>query len=814
VIPDLAPIAAAHDPRLAVVPVRFRYGQRRFATIVAKLVLRLIDGAPAILLPPEPIVARDEHYDDSPIRSVRRPSEVAPRLLATDVLLTGNAFQPLGNPGTTRVVGLGLHRGGESLLYKTLYVYGDRSTAEPDKVRPFAAMPLVWERAFGGAGIDANPVGLNPADPGVRSLPNLIDPRGSTIPAGYGPLSRYWPVRSRLLGVTSQATVAGTALELPEGFPFAFFHAAPPEQRVRFLAGDEWLVLDGLHPLAARIQSKLPGLRAVARVHGPGGSVVPVQMMLDMAVIEADRAICSLVFRGMTDAAVDGSVFAVALDVPQSPVDWPDPRAAVLVSEPVPARPQPTRALDGTLSMDDDAQGRAASTAAAPYPLPQPRAGTVADLPGAPWAKPSRTVVIPVRGDEPTMPLDLRDAPPEVRALLDGPLPPAPEAPIAPPAEPPPAPPPASFRELAPPVPSSVEAPVSSIPELETGVRRMVLEKVRAGEALFGADLSGADLSGLDLTNAVLADANLAGAKLVGAVLSGARLTGAKLMGADLRRASLDRADLSRADLSRACLAESSLEDASLLDVTAPFVDGQRALLTRSRLERAKLMQASLEGAVLDDAHLAEAELTGASLSRVSASSADFTGARLGDARLDNANLTRAKLCEADLSGASLRDALLEEVDATRARLERATLDGARMARAKLSGADLRRATLSDIRAEAAILDGVDLSHCVGDRAQLARVTLTKADLRHARLPQSTFAGADLAGAQAQKLLANEANFEAADLRGASFRSARMKGAKLRGAKLHKADFRDADVSEVDWTGVEKEGASWAGAKM
>jgi hypothetical protein len=242
------PYATTHDDRVSALTLRFRYGQRSFATVVAKLVLRLVEGSPAILLPPEPILIADEHYDNAPLKSVRRASEVAPRLLATDVILGGSAFQPFGNPGTTRVVGLGLHRGGASILYKTLYVYGDRNVREPDRVRPFSSMPLVWERAFGGTGVDANPLGIDPSTPAATVLPNIIDPRGATIPGGYGAIGRYWPARNRLAGQTPRRQLDGLDLDIPEGFPFPFFHAAPHDQRVPFLAGDEWVVLDGMHP--------------------------------------------------------------------------------------------------------------------------------------------------------------------------------------------------------------------------------------------------------------------------------------------------------------------------------------------------------------------------------------------------------------------------------------------------------------------------------------------------------------------------------------------------------------------------------------
>ena len=75
-----------------------------------------------------------------------------------------------------------------------------------------------------------------------------------------------------------------------------------------------------------------------------------------------------------------------------------------------------------------------------------------------------------------------------------------------------------------------------------------------------GADLSGADLSGADLFGADLSRADLSGANLSRAYLSGANLSGADLSGADLSGAYLSGADLSGADLSGAYLSGADLE--------------------------------------------------------------------------------------------------------------------------------------------------------------------------------------------------------------------------------------------------------------
>jgi hypothetical protein len=105
-------------------------------------------------------------------------------------------------------------------------------------------------------------------------------------------------------------------------------------------------------------------------------------------------------------------------------------------------------------------------------------------------------------------------------------------------------------------------------------VRAAVLEAVKQGAYLQGADLRGAylqgaylrgaDLRGADLQGAYLRGADLRGADLRGAYLRGADLQGAYLRGADLQGAYLRGADLRGADLRGAYLRGADLRGADL----------------------------------------------------------------------------------------------------------------------------------------------------------------------------------------------------------------------------------------------------------
>lgn len=93
-------------------------------------------------------------------------------------------------------------------------------------------------------------------------------------------------------------------------------------------------------------------------------------------------------------------------------------------------------------------------------------------------------------------------------------------------------------------------------------VKDTLVEAVKCGVDLFGADLRCAELCGVDLRGAYLSGANLRGAvlfgadlacsELFGAELCGADLCGAYFVGANLRGANLRGVDLRGADLSGA----------------------------------------------------------------------------------------------------------------------------------------------------------------------------------------------------------------------------------------------------------------------
>jgi len=123
-------------------------------------------------------------------------------------------------------------------------------------------------------------------------------------------------------------------------------------------------------------------------------------------------------------------------------------------------------------------------------------------------------------------------------------------------------------------------------------VKDTLIDAVKSGAYLYGANLYGADLEGADLYGANLKGAYLEGADLEGADLEIAYLEGADLYGANLKGADLYGADLYGANLYCANLYGADLRGANLYG----------ANLKGANLESARLKGSNLKGANLHGA--------------------------------------------------------------------------------------------------------------------------------------------------------------------------------------------------------------------
>lgn len=450
----IAPVQPRTDAdHVSVASLAFRHAGRLHVTAIAKVALDLVPDGPARFAGAPAIAERD--LLDPRTRVALEPSDLTPVLGRTDVTFNGHAYA-MGRAAVTSMgTRLAIVRpqraggpleGGVTLMDKALRVVGPRVVTRgwPNaKPETFNAMPITYALALGGPGDPANPAGIGRPDAQGRTrLPCIenVDPSAAE-PAGYGALAADWPIRAQRLSASARAELGERVPNLPADTDFSFFHAAPVDQRVDFLRGDEWIYLEGLHPKLTRLATRLPGIVGRAQVVSEGGATSPLALRADALRIDGDRARCVIVYRGTFALERDADLgrIAVASGVTffgQSP-DWPviefARRASTMLIE-LPAVP-PANAADRDVAPDSDdgrtmllspesadrrLRGAAPTTARAIEPEPEVEAAPPSVLPSSFERK--GTLVLEV------------EAAPSTRApfrIANAPVaPPAPAAPI------------------------------------------------------------------------------------------------------------------------------------------------------------------------------------------------------------------------------------------------------------------------------------------------------------------------------------------------------------------------------------------------
>lgn len=379
-----------------------RAGERFSLTAIAKLTLGLRHGA-LVPLEPTAVRRREQHHRGSPALSIRAASELSPARPFCDVTFAGHARSP--SPTRELTVRLALTRGAAVLLDKRLAVRSDK---------PFTALPLTYERSYGGVGYPENPLGT-----GFRgtTAPEITWPAGAERdgPAGLAPISATWPARRKLTGAVPWRALESGYAELAGPVPPEAFSAAPPDQRAPLLVGGEALVLEGLLEGAHELCVTLPTVRGVALFVPAGeraGRGAELALTLDGVHVDGDAGVIELTLRGdlaTSRAALEGGKLAVAVELagerlPERALHEAC-RAGSVERSPRTAASAP--ALGGTVRLGDEGSrpegrdqrvdatraegpGDAHERGPASLPFPKPsrpeRRASGDALPGAPWS--------------------------------------------------------------------------------------------------------------------------------------------------------------------------------------------------------------------------------------------------------------------------------------------------------------------------------------------------------------------------------------------------------------------------------------------
>lgn len=728
-----------------------------------------------------------------------------------DLLFQGTAYAPNGEP--TPTLGVRMAVGAWSKLFR---VVGDRtwkSTSQASGAtdpKPFKAMPLEWSRAWGGP---ANPVGRSLESPLVPNLERsdepVLDRSAVRGPVSFAPVNPRWQPRAAKAGQTFDAAYQRDRAPFhPTDMDWTYFNAAPEDQQVPYLRGDEEVVLQNLHPTIAVFRTKLPGIRI--RVFGkrvdPDGPKTP-EAYEQAEVFEFSMVLDTL----LVDNASDKVVLTWRGLAPCAREDLRDVPFVLVAEEPLSSAPKPASEYKKQLDVfakDPTEQGawltpemealRAAGRSGAgavsadgvtavdqvlkrrggPFAEPH-RAGVKeflqravlgtsgrtdlnASLAGAAAANASHSTsnrpAAPVSGGGgaggmPTV--RLRES---VQQIEDNAR--AAQRHVADKANKRP-------RALSQVTNLAKDERLRAIDPSLAEPKRKKPPKPGPGASCKGGDyremnFDGQDLSGVDFTDALLEKASFRGAKL-----QGAKLDRAMAMEADFTDADLSRASLSKANFTRAKLPGANLEGATL-DMAAL----EESDLTRARLVDVKAVEVLMREAKLDDANLLRASFTRSILQKCSVTRADMSHVTLDDClcvdwSAHNVKLENAVAVKTCFNNADFKDGNLRRISA----------EGCAFFNARLGGLDLRGANL-----QRSFFNDADLSAAKLSGANLKTARFTDANLRHADLR-----GADVFEADFSRAKLDHANFEDANAYGAGFWDAGGQKSNFSGANLTRA---------------------------
>lgn len=787
-----------------------------------------------------------------------------------EYLVSGNAY-PLDAPSDTGCAAE-VQVGG---LRKSLLVQGQRhwDGSRASAPEPFAAMPLDWAHAWGGADVAENPLGRGavPVDTPsgrVHWLPNIEDPRALVMqpddtvqPAGFGPIDQMWPQRMAHQGTYDDAWLKNDFPGVANDTDWGFFNIASADQQQQApFVGDEHYIFRNLHPTQARIEGRLPGLRARAfvthRVAGGADGTTEdkfKELRLHLKTLwffpGAERAI--LIAQGMHEVAEDDGADIVHLmaAVERLGLERPaehylavrdkrldrqngaleslrehDLMPADLVVPLFDPSAFSNRALDRSLAraeadrtqaradvaalgLDVDAHAPAVKGPAAP------EVRTLDDLIRLQidMAEEGRKTPAKMKAEKATTTAEMRkifERDGKDFSLIEREM--------------------AGLETRGPPKPFApdlvrhfewqVEQGRANGSDVSEFVHMLGSSDIQAqwhdGDAKqlmayrMAAHLQPpvervVDDAAEEVRKRVLAH-HAQGGTFVGWDLSGANLTGLDLHGAQFGQALLENANLTGTDLIGADLQDAVLAHATLQSTRLAGCNLQRANLGAARIAQCDFTGADLRGAVFDNARITEADWRGARLD----------GIRMNDAQLVAVNFAGA-LCDAllvfvqrDLRGCSFAGARFKQCtfvdcDLSGVDFSDAVLDKCGFVGIVAAKADFRRMRIgSGCFAQACVLSGADFGG-----AQLPSMNFRGAQLDGARFEGATLAGSDfsectLCGADLRSAELKDARFVRADLTRCNLGAANLWGAVLQHAVLEETDFRRANLFRADFARV------------
>jgi hypothetical protein len=276
-------------------------GQPANVTVVIKATFRLDPELATLVAPADPVAPADRFEQGDPARALETVSDMAPLKLHPEVVVIGRVYARPGQRVRNLIARLIVGN-----FDKAIEVHQRRTVSERGLLvegEPWSSAALRYADAAGGRGT-WNPVGIPPQAYARRfpriSIPgNAWDPQKVVEPIGIGPISPFWPTRAERTGKNKGF---GPSFHDGQIFPAdihpLFFQVAPQDQILSELRPDEKLVLEHLHPHHPRLVTRLPPITPHVMIALGGGEVQPLGINADTLLIDTERGMCSVLWRG------------------------------------------------------------------------------------------------------------------------------------------------------------------------------------------------------------------------------------------------------------------------------------------------------------------------------------------------------------------------------------------------------------------------------------------------------------------------------------------------------------------------------------
>ncbi len=253
-----------------------RDGRKHWAVVVKAAFDIAPDGTTTIADEQVAPNAEPKFNGEEFVSSLRYEMDLIHTKPGTDLYVNGSAHAPNGKPVESLTVGVQVGN-----RQKALTVVGDRhytrdvTSVEPSLPLPFVAMPIVYERAYGGFDdtnpdpmkqklFEPNPIGVGVAVSSSTLLgtpaPNILVPGQAedARAAGFGAIGPHWAPRCRFAGTYDGAWIEQRKPLLPLDYDARFAMCAPADQQFSpHLRGGETVGVVNMNP-AGSVRFVLP----------------------------------------------------------------------------------------------------------------------------------------------------------------------------------------------------------------------------------------------------------------------------------------------------------------------------------------------------------------------------------------------------------------------------------------------------------------------------------------------------------------------------------------------------------------------------